>query len=621
MGRTLGRTLVFCLILIGLIRPADARRVALVIGNSAYEYATPLANPKNDANALAAALERLGFEVVKGVDLKRSEFERTVRDFARTVRGADAALLFYAGHGLQVNGRNYLAPIDAKLSDEVDLEFEALRLETVLSQMEREVKTNLVFLDACRDNPLARNLARSMGTRSASVGRGLARVDSGIGTLIAFATEPGNVALDGDGNNSPFTSALLKHIETPGLDIAQMMRRVRRDVMKLTAERQVPWNNSSLTGDFYFAGPTDQKQASVEDDGKLAALKKELEALKAQKARPPPQSAQEIIALRKELEALKKRLDRKPAAKADEEKVAVGVFPEKPKAPPAADVKRKSSRMLKPGEEFQECNECPMMVVLPPGEFTMGAPNDTLERGLGETPQHRVTIAKAFAVGKFEVTKAQFETFVRQTGHKADNCWTSENDEWKKRSNRSFRNPSFPQSKNDPVVCVDWNDAKAYVEWLSEQTRSSYRLLSEAEWEYAARAGTVSPFYTGHTITTDQANFDGRYTYNGSRKGRNRKKTVKVGTFPANAFGLHDMHGNVGEWVEDCANLSYRGAPSDGSARTDGDCTKRLNRGGAWVSKPDRLRSAYRFAQFYYIRSYSGGLRVARSLSDAELVQ
>ena len=113
--------------------------------------------------------------------------------------------------------------------------------------MEREVKTNLVFLDACRDNPLARNLARSMGTRSMSVGRGLARVDSGIGTLIAFATEPGNVALDGVGNNSPFTTALLNHIETPGLDIAQLLRRVRRDVMSSTDERQVPWNNSSLT--------------------------------------------------------------------------------------------------------------------------------------------------------------------------------------------------------------------------------------------------------------------------------------------------------------------------------------------------------------------------------------
>lgn len=320
MGRALGRTVIVfvCLVFIGLCSPAEAKRVALVIGNAAYEHATRLDNPKNDANALAAVLERLNFEVVKGIDLNQSQFEQTIRKFARTVRGADVALLFYAGHGLQVNGRNYLAPVDARLSDEADLDFETLPLRTILKQMEREVKTNLVFLDACRDNPLARNLARSMGTRSASVGRGLARVDSGIGTLIAFATEPGNVALDGDGNNSPFTTALLKHIETPGLDIAQMMRRVRGDVMRSTAQRQVPWNNSSLTGDFYFAGKaaTTAGNDKPKDDAKLSALQKELAELreelkKRSPSRPEPRDDGKMEAMQKELAALKKRLEEK----------------------------------------------------------------------------------------------------------------------------------------------------------------------------------------------------------------------------------------------------------------------------------------------------------------------
>lgn len=246
----------FLLIAFVLVAGPEAlaeKRVALVVGNSNYQHATPLRNPKNDAIALASALKRLGFDVVTGTDLTRSELEDTVRSFSRKIRGADVALLFYAGHGLQVNGQNYLAPVDAQLGDEADLDFETVPLRTILRQMEREVKTSLVFLDACRDNPLAQNLARNMGTRSTAVGRGLARVSTGIGTLIAFATEPGNVALDGEGGNSPFTTALLKHIETPGLDIAQLMRRVRRDVMTSTASRQVPWNNSSLTGDFYFA--------------------------------------------------------------------------------------------------------------------------------------------------------------------------------------------------------------------------------------------------------------------------------------------------------------------------------------------------------------------------------
>lgn len=244
-----------CFLAIGLAYPAEAaKRVALVIGNSAYEHAAPLENPKNDAIALAAVLERLGFTVVMGVDLKRAAFEKTVRKFSKALRGADVGLFFYAGHGLQVKGQNYLAPIDAALDDEADLDFEAMPVRTVLKQMERQTKTNLVILDACRNNPLARNLARSMGTRSAGMGRGLARVKSGIGTMIAFATEPGNVALDGDGTNSPFTTALLQHIETPGLDVAQLMRRVRKDVIAKTSGRQVPWNNSSLTGDFFFAG-------------------------------------------------------------------------------------------------------------------------------------------------------------------------------------------------------------------------------------------------------------------------------------------------------------------------------------------------------------------------------
>jgi len=244
-------------------------RVALVIGNSAYEHVSPLKNPKNDAEAISAMLAQLGFKVIKGIDLTRTELEAKAREFALSSRGAEVALFYYAGHGLQVNGQNYLAPVDVELADEADLDFQTVSLDTILRNMERERRTNLVFLDACRDNPLARNLARSMGTRSAAVGRGLARTESGVGTLIAFATQPGNVALDGEGANSPFTTALLQHIETPDLDVALLMRRVREDVMAATNDRQVPWSNSSLTGSFAFAGaagggaPSAPPQASV----------------------------------------------------------------------------------------------------------------------------------------------------------------------------------------------------------------------------------------------------------------------------------------------------------------------------------------------------------------------
>jgi uncharacterized caspase-like protein len=235
---------------------ADAeKRVALVIGNAAYVAANPLTNPANDAGDMAAALTKLGFDVVLGLDLDKAGFDAKVREFARALDGAATGLLFYAGHGLQVAGQNYLVPIDAKLEGERDLDFEAVRLDFILKQMElgRQDKTNIVFLDACRDNPLARNLARSMGTRSASIGQGLAQVQTGVGTFISYSTQPGNVAADGKGRNSPFTSALARHMLTEGRNLTAIMIDVRKDVIAATGGQQVPWDHSALTADFYFA--------------------------------------------------------------------------------------------------------------------------------------------------------------------------------------------------------------------------------------------------------------------------------------------------------------------------------------------------------------------------------
>jgi tetratricopeptide (TPR) repeat protein len=231
-------------------KAAFGRRAALVIGNSKYRYANPLPNPANDAADISQLLRKLGFDVIEGRDLDRRGMEDRIRAFGRKLEaGADLALLFYAGHGMQVGGRNYLIPVDAKLERSGDLTLDTIELGQILAQMEAEKRVNLVFLDACRDNPLARSFARSLGTRSASVGSGLAPVQSAIGTLIAYATQPDNVALDGDGRNSPFTTALLKYIATPKLEIGSIMKRVRADVIATTHEKQVPWDHSSLVGD------------------------------------------------------------------------------------------------------------------------------------------------------------------------------------------------------------------------------------------------------------------------------------------------------------------------------------------------------------------------------------
>jgi TPR repeat protein len=239
-------------IALGALVPAAAlaeKRVALVIGNSSYQNATELRNPKNDAADMAAALRELGFQVISGTDLDKPAMDRLIRNFAGALGGADVGLFFYAGHGLQVAGNNYLVPVDASVDSAAGIDFELVRLDLIQRQMERETKTNVLFLDACRNNPLARNLARALGTRSADVDRGLALAESGVGTLISFATQPGNVAMDGEDRNSPFT---IKHIATPGKDLNGILIAVRNEVRTMTGGRQVPWENSALTGLFYF---------------------------------------------------------------------------------------------------------------------------------------------------------------------------------------------------------------------------------------------------------------------------------------------------------------------------------------------------------------------------------
>lgn len=243
------RIALILLLILTCAEAAAETRVALVIGNSTYQHVQTLPNPDHDAEDMASKLRSLDFDVVVGSNLDLVGVRRAIGDFARKLDGADMALFYYAGHGLQVNGENYIAPVDAKLLSYIDLEFEAVPMNLILSAMERATPVNLVFLDACRDNPLAVNLARSMGTRSVLVGRGLAKVGSGIGSLIAFATQPGNVALDGVGRNSPFTAALLRHLGRPGRDISRELVDVRRDVLNATNGKQVPWESSSLTGE------------------------------------------------------------------------------------------------------------------------------------------------------------------------------------------------------------------------------------------------------------------------------------------------------------------------------------------------------------------------------------
>jgi len=251
------RCLIAALLLVVALASAAAaqtpgKRVALVIGNGAYAQETiSLPNPPNDARDLAGKLDALGFEVIEAIDRDFNGMQASLLDFAAALDGAEAGLLFYAGHGMEYAGKNYLLPTDARLDRESDVRLRLIDVDDVIWTMEQAVPTRVIILDACRDNPLALQLQSNLpADRVGNVGRGLAPVNTDVGTFIAFSTAPGETAADGSGRNSPFAAAMLANLERPGLDADALMREVRNDVIEATDERQVPWNSSSLREPF-----------------------------------------------------------------------------------------------------------------------------------------------------------------------------------------------------------------------------------------------------------------------------------------------------------------------------------------------------------------------------------
>jgi uncharacterized caspase-like protein len=260
------RGLCGCLLAAALLLACDpawaGKRVALVLGNSAYQNAPPLPNPVNDGATIAATLKNAGFDVVDSRhDLPAIEMRRMLRDFADSARDADIAVIYYAGHGMEVDGTNYLIPVDAKLERDTDVYDEALSLDRILVAAEPAKQLRLVILDACRDNPFAKNMKKTVALRS--IGRGLAKIEpTSPNTLIAYSAKAGSTALDGDSGNSPFTIALAKHLTTPGLDVRRAFGFVRDDVLKATGNRQEPFVYGSLGGDDVPLVPAPARAAS-----------------------------------------------------------------------------------------------------------------------------------------------------------------------------------------------------------------------------------------------------------------------------------------------------------------------------------------------------------------------
>ena len=516
------------------------------------------------------------------------------------------------------------------------------RVDEVLADLQQAKNLRILVLDSCRDNPLAEQLKRAIGaTRAVSIQRGLAKIDSPEGMIVSYATQAGHTAEDGNGCNSPYTAAFLKHIEEQD-EIGAIFRRITADVYESTGREQLPELSLSFIGEFYLRGRVDiavpvrppapdpcaaagDHWKSTEGIGTVAAFedhlarfpncpfaglaKARIESLKSKVAvvAPPPPTMPPIS-----------------LAPCNGEPVMVALSSRSAKPLSSAE-----ECALKPKDIFKECDKCPEMVVVPPGSFTMGSPASEKSRTYDEGPQHEVTIGKAFAVGKFHVTVEQFAAFVDETGYDAGSkCTTFWNGKFEERQGRSWRNPGFAQGGVHPAVCLNWNDAKNYVAWLARKTGKAYRLLTEAEWEYAARARTQPGAYPRYWFGNDEKDlcrygnvFDQTW-----KKLRATKQpmapcrdgyayTSPVGSFAANNFGLYDMLGNADQWTEDCYNDSYVGAPTDGSAWTSGDCSRRVFHGGSWIHSPDYLRAASRFGLLTSVQFDGQGLRVGRTLT------
>jgi formylglycine-generating enzyme required for sulfatase activity len=494
-------------------------RVALLIGNASYKE-SPLKNPVNDVRAMAAALKKLGFTVIQRENLSQDQIGQTLREFRTALKPGSEAIFFYAGHGMQIKGVNYLPVVDARIESEEDVPNQSISLNQVMDILnESRTRLNLVFLDACRNNPFSR------GFRSGAAG-GLARVEAASGTLISFATRPGSVAADGEGEHGLYTEHLLTQMQVPDQPIEMVLKATASAVKRASQSKQEPWQEGNIDGDFYFV------------QNKIAT---------------PPMAPVAVIAL--------------------------------PSAPATA---QPTPEPYAVGSSFRDCNDnsCPEMVVIPSGSFMMGS-NDGED---DEKPVHRVEISYRLAVGKYEVTFEEWDACSNAGG-----CSHRPDDKGWGRGRR-------------PVINVSWDDAQQYVRWLSQKTGQQYRLLSESEWEYAARAGSTTKYSFGESE-------QGNYAWYDENSGGffSSKQTHPVGEKRQNAFGLYDMHGNVWEWVQDRYRDNYNGAPGNGAAVEGNNSARCVLRGGSWYHHAFNLRAASRYGSPPSSRSKYDGFRLART--------
>jgi len=509
------------------VAPGPERRTALVIGNAAYATGF-LRNPINDARAVAKVLEELSFEVTLRENLDQKQMKREIQAFGEKLQDGGVGLFYFAGHGIQANGRNYLIPVSAAIEHEKQVEYEAVDMGSVLSEMDfAHARMNIVIIDACRDNPFARSFR--------STSQGLASIDAPSGTLIAYATAPGSVANDGPGENGIYTGELIKAMVQPGLKIEDVFKQVRSAVREATGGRQVPWESSSLEGDFYFLWPV-----------------------------PHPLTQTTLTTPKLS-----------PAAEL-----------ERSAAEPAQEQATRGEKPIRTLKTWKEPVTGLVFVWVPGGCFLMGSPKSEKDRSEDEGPVHEVCL-DGFWMGQTVVTNAQFRQF--QKDH----------------DSRDAAGHSL-NGDGQPAVFVSWVDANNFSQWLTGQNGGQYnfRLPTEAEFEYACRAGSEASRYWGDDAPR-ACIYENVADYTAERQLALRPvhecddgytATAPVGSFRPNAFGLFDMLGNVMEWCSDVYGVdSYvRHDRNNPQNNNESMGQSRVIRGGCWRGSPASIRCAGR---------------------------
>jgi len=623
-------------------------RVALVIGNQTYVNVPSLRNARADAEAMAAALDNLGFDVLLRLDLDDRALRQAMRDFKSRLDGGSEAVFFYAGHGVQLGAANYLLPTNISADNEEQVRDDAVMLQRVLDDLaEQKVRFSVAIVDACRDNPFPK-----VGTRSIGGTRGLAPTTAATGQMILFSAGAGQTALDyltpaDPDPNGLFTRVLLREMTRPGVPVDQMLKRTRQEVVSLAksvGHEQVPALYDQTVGEFYFTPAVAGGAAARTSDAApqpqmlVAALPTDDRALwESVRDSKNPEEIQAYLStfpqgLFAGVATARLRSLQGGGGNANPNAMAGNTNPARaassssaPNAAPAAAASGSTVgdlQQLGAGSVFRDCADCPEMVVVPPGKFEMGLADYRKARRPNEGPARTVTIPGTFAIGKHEVTWSQYARFVRETSRAGGlGCATFNAKKFRVNAQAGWNSPGFPQTENDPVVCVSWDDAKAYAEWLGVRTGHNYRLITEAEWEYVVRAGTTGERFWGENPAdacrfANVADATGRGTLGLEAPFDCRDRhagTAPVGSFQPNPFGVHDLFGNAEEWILDCWSDTYRNAPTSGIADTSGDCDRRVVRGGSWFDGADAVRATARGEDAVGARSSTRGFRIART--------